>query len=50
MQSNKKPTQQEIEQTKEILDKFKAFMKDGKVKAAKDYLLKKQYELRNSNK
>jgi len=50
MQSNKKPTQEEINQSKEILAKFKGFLKDGKLKAAKDYLLKKQYELRNSNK
>jgi hypothetical protein len=49
MQSNKKPTQQEIEQVKEILSKSKGYIKDGKIEAVKDYLLKKKYELRNSN-
>jgi hypothetical protein len=45
-----KPSSEQIKQTTEILAKFKQFMKDGKHKAAQEYLLKMKYELCNSNK
>lgn len=40
----------EKEQCVEIFTKFNQFMKDGKPKAVKEYLLKIRHELRNSNK
>lgn len=49
MNSKKEVTEQDKKICLEIMSKYKALIKDGKMQGAIDYLLKTKHELRNSN-